>query len=217
MSHLFLLLFPSETQISAGFNQLSENEKEGIFLMREEEKLAHDIYLSFSDQWNIPIFNNIWNSKTRHFEAVGFLLNEFELNDPAFKKAGKFRNPKLVQLYDSLTHSGSQSLVNAFKAGAFFEELDIEDLQRLINETDNKTIISVFENLLRASGNHLRALTRQLSFQGIDYSPLVLSADEFQNIIKTPHQRGNGMGNCMMQSTNNSPGKGKMFRRRGHF
>lgn len=213
----FLLLFPSGTQISTGSDKLSESEKEGILLMREEEKLAHDIYLSFSEQWNIPIFNNIGNSETRHFEAVGFLLNEFGLNDPAFKKAGKFRNREIAQLYDSLTQSGNQSLVNALKAGALFEELDIEDLQRLITETDNETIISVYENLLRASGNHLRAFTWQLSFRDIDYSPTVLSADEFQNIIVTPHQGGNSMGNCMMQPINKSTGKGKMLRRRGHF
>ena len=98
----FLLLFPSGIQKSVGFDQLTLSEKEGILLMREEEKLAHDIYLNFTEQWNIPIFNNIGNSETRHFEAVGFLLNKLGLIIRHIKKQESFETRKLVQLYDLL-------------------------------------------------------------------------------------------------------------------
>ena len=206
---MILLLFPINQTEARRQEPLKEAEKEGILLMREEEKLAHDVYLHFTEQWNIPVFNNIRNSETRHFEAVGFLLEEFELNDPTYKKTGKFRNQELALLYDSLTNKNSRSLVGALKAGALVEEIDIQDLQRLISETNNETIISIYQNLLRASENHIRAFTQQLSFQGIEYVPQILSEDEYKSLINTPHQPGNSMGN-MMQPPNNFNGKGRM-------
>ena len=38
---------------------LSSQELDGILLIREEEKLARDVYLTLYDKWQIPIFNNI--------------------------------------------------------------------------------------------------------------------------------------------------------------
>jgi hypothetical protein len=196
---------------------LSEDEKDGILLMREEEKLAHDVYSHFADQWEIPVFKNITRSEFKHFEAIGYLLEEFELDDPASNKAGYFKNTELKHLYDSLTASGTQNIINALKAGAFIEELDIQDLQQLIKASDNDTIITVYENLLRASGNHLLAFTRQLSFRDINYAPSVLSVEEFDTILDSPQEGGKKMGNCMIQPNTENKQRGKMRRKRGGF
>jgi hypothetical protein len=54
--------------------------------------------------------------------------------------------------------------VEALKIGALIEEKDIFDLrEELENNVDNKDIAFVYQNLLKGSGNHLRAFTRVLS------------------------------------------------------
>jgi len=171
---------------------LTTEEKEGILLMREEEKLAHDVYKLLYEKWNLPIFNNISRSEARHIDAVGTLIDLNGLEDPAINIPGKFHNKELQELYKNLTEKGSKSLTAALEVGAFIEEVDINDLQELINQTSNETIKTIYGNLLWASGNHLRAFTGQLAFRDKPYIPVVLGEEEYEEIINTPHQRGKG-------------------------
>lgn len=180
-------------------SDLTEQEKDGLRLMREEEKLAHDVYAVLYENWKIPVFNNISKAETRHFEAIGYLLVENNIEDPAFTEVGKFRNLELANLYDSLISKGSQSLIAALEVGAFIEEVDIKDLIELVNEHPDENIKIVYENLLRGSENHLRAFSAQLAFRDGDYSPKVLDIEVYNNIISSEHQRGEIANNCIRQ------------------
>ncbi|MDB4583904.1 DUF2202 domain-containing protein [Draconibacterium sp.] len=171
---------------------LTDTEKKGIQLMREEEKLAHDVYQVLYKKWELPVFNNISNSEARHIDAVGSLIDNFGLKDPIINQAGKFQNKELTDLYKTLTKKGSKSLIAALEVGAFIEEIDIQDLQDLIDQTSNETIQMVYGNLLRASGNHLRAFTGQLSARSNDYVPQVLTEKQFRAILDTPPSGRNG-------------------------
>ncbi|HUV93138.1 MAG TPA: DUF2202 domain-containing protein, partial [Anaerolineales bacterium] len=61
---------------------LTEVEAEGLIFMREEEKLARDVYLTLYDQWDIPIFQNIARSEQTHTDAIKNLLDTYGLVDP---------------------------------------------------------------------------------------------------------------------------------------
>jgi hypothetical protein len=215
----FLILANLAVLKTASATKLSEAEKEGLQLMREEEKLAHDVYLFLNNKWELPIFNNILQAETRHFNAVGFLIENFELKDLSNKEVGNFQNKDLQHLYDSLTQKGSESLIAALQVGAFIEEVDIQDLNTLINSTSNETIRNTYQNLLRASGNHLRAFTGQLESRNNVYSPTVLKEKEYFAILETPHQKRGGNGTCVMQDNGcrnaQNNGKGNMRRWRG--
>jgi len=169
---------------------VSDAEKDGILYMREEEKLAHDAYLTLYEQWNLPIFDNIARSEQTHTDAVKTLIDKYGLVDPATTTIGTFSNPELQALYDSLLNTGSASLQSALEVGAAIEEIDILDLQEHIAETDNEDIKLVYENLMKGSRNHLRAFVSTLERQGYDYTPQYLSQDEYTAIISSPIERG---------------------------
>jgi hypothetical protein len=198
-------------------NPLTKAEKEGLQLMREEEKLAHDVYQFLHEKWQLPVFSNIANAETRHFNAVGFLLETFTIEDIALNEAGKFNNNEIAFLYDSLTTRGQESLVAALEVGAFIEEFDIADLQHLIEKNTDETIHAVYQNLLRGSRNHLRAFTFQLSNQGVYYTPKILTQENFYNIVESDHERG-GMNNSAFQpgNCNNQNIQGQTFRKQGN-
>ncbi len=180
---------------------LTDAEKEGIQLMREEEKLAHDVYIFLYDKWNMRIFSNISNAETRHFEAIGYLIDNYELKDNAKKEAGIFNNKELQELYNSLTEKGNKSLIAAFEVGALIEEVDIADLQKLLAAGQDSTITGVYENLLRGSENHLRAFTGQLENQNAKYTPMVLSETAYTKIIEGSHQKGDP-NSCIVPNKN---------------
>jgi len=80
---------------------------------------------------------------------------------------------------------GSVSIEDALKVGALIEETDIRDLKERLEQTDNEDVKLVFQNLLCGSENHLRAFIRLLKAYGIEYSPQVLSQEEFDEIVNT--------------------------------
>lgn len=179
---------------------LTEVEAEGLIFMREEEKLARDVYLTLYDQWDIPIFQNIARSEQTHTDAIKNLLDTYGLVDPMVNdKIGVFINPDLQALYDQLVAQGSQSLSDALKVGVAIEEIDILDLEKYIAQTDHADIQLVYENLLKGSRNHLRAFVSTLQRQtGETYQPQYLSQDVYDAIVGSAIERGgnrNGNGN----------------------
>ena len=162
---------------------ISEAERNGLILMREEEKLAGDVYAYFYEKYALRPFTNINKSEVRHSDAVLRLLTYFGIPDPALTETGKFTNPDIQALYNKLTADGSTT-ENALAVGAFIEEYDIADLRKLIAETQNADIKMVYTNLLNGSYNHIKAFTRVLAGRGVTYSPQIISIDELNEIIK---------------------------------
>ena len=139
---------------------LTQAEIDSLIVMREEEKLARDVYLTLADRWNAPIFSNIAKAETRHMSVVGQLIRANGLNDPvADDTVGSFTNPKFAQLYNELVEAGSRSLNDAYLVGVKIEEMDIKDLEDSLAQVSNSNIRRVYQNLLRASQNHLRAFS----------------------------------------------------------
>jgi hypothetical protein len=162
---------------------LTEEEKAGLLEMREEEKLAQDVYLFFYDMYNYPVFKNIAKAEAAHTKAVLWLINGYGLEDPLQEGLGNFTNPAFTDLYKQLTTQGSASLEEALKVGAFIEEYDINDLINLIEETESDNIARVYGNLLRGSEFHIKAFTNILKYKGETYSPTILSEEVYNDIL----------------------------------
>ena len=160
---------------------LSTSDIEALIFMREEEKLAHDVYLVLYDQWGATIFQNISRSEQTHTEAVKSLLDAYQIADPASGQSGEFTNPDLQALYDELVERGSLSLTEALRVGAAIEEIDILDLQQRLAETENSSVTRLFNNLLQGSYHHLNAFTTTLLTQGGEaYQPQYMTMENYQ-------------------------------------
>ena len=200
MKKIFLAIFLLSGTI-CGFAQqksiLNKQEKDAILYMREEEKLARDIYNLLYDKWEINPFDNIRQSEQIHMDRMKTLITTYQLEDPVTKnndKPGVFTNILLQQYYNELSISGSNSLIDALKAGAKIEELDIADIEERIKQTGRQDIVSSYNFLKMASENHLRAFVRRLKMQGIIYEPVILSKTEFEKIIVSEEARGRNGG-----------------------
>ncbi|MEN6378311.1 MAG: DUF2202 domain-containing protein [Methanofastidiosum sp.] len=169
---------------------LTDSEKEDLLYMREEEKLARDVYIKLYEKWNVPIFNNISNSEQTHTDSINFLIVRYGLNDPFVNEIGKFTNEELQSLYDSLMEKGNNSLEDALAVGATVEEVDIIDLEEAISNTDKADIKTVYENLMKGSRNHLRSFVSNMKSRGYSYTPQYLSQEEFDLIVNSQIERG---------------------------
>jgi hypothetical protein len=157
---------------------LSESEAAGIVFMREEEKLARDVYLTLHDAWGLRIFENIAASEQTHMDAVLGLIEAHGLDDPVGdNQIGVFVNTELQAMYDDLVASGSDSVEATLGVGALIEEVDIEDLAVYLEASTASDVVRVYERLLSGSENHLRAFASQLESYSIEYEPTVLDTE----------------------------------------
>jgi len=173
-------------------SELTEAEIAGLVWMREEEKLARDVYLTLYELWGQPVLQNIANSEATHTEAVLTLLERYSIPDPADGNAvGVFTNTELQALYDALVKQGAESLVAALKVGAAVEEIDILDLEERSAETEKTDILTVYANLTRGSRNHLRSFVRTLErTSGEVYIPQYMSQEAYDAIVTGEIERG---------------------------
>ncbi len=186
-----------QTDLQENLNGLTDADIASLIFMREEEKLAHDVYLVMYDLWGLPVFQNIARSEESHTNAVKQLLDTFNIPDPAdTSPPGVFVNPDLQTLYDDLVTMGERSLADALKVGGAIEEIDILDLQEALYETDNPEIQRVYQNLLRGSENHLRSFRSTLLQQtGETYIPQYMDVSVYDGILASAPARGNRNNN----------------------
>ncbi len=197
---------------------LSPEEVADLLKMREEEKLARDVYLTLYEQWGSQVFSNIARSEQMHMDAMGVLLDRYGLDDPVAQTndaRGVFNDPQIQDLYNQLVEQGSASLEAALTVGATIEDLDIKDLNEAIARTTHADIQTVYERLRTGSYHHMQAFVSNLRAQGADYTPQFISAEEFQRILsETPamggeHGRGQGhgpgQGDCQEMNSSVTP------------
>jgi hypothetical protein len=144
---------------------LSKEEKATLLFMREEERMARDLYLRFNKEYaryGVLIFGNIASSEQKHMDAVKRLLDKYGLTDPVGNNAiGEFDNTELAALHESLLTQGLMSVKEAFKVGVQVEKTDILDLAKAIAESDERCIDKVYLNLLEGSVRHRSAFKRK--------------------------------------------------------
>lgn len=169
---------------------LSKTDAANLIKMREEEKLAHDVYKYMAEKWDHQVFKNILQSEKMHGNMIKELLDYYQINDPYKEEDGKFQDVLMQNLYTDLITKGSESLQQAFWVGATIEDLDIADLEKIIAATSQQKIVEVYEELNRGSRNHIRAFTRQMNRLDVNYTPKYISAERYATILKTDHEEG---------------------------
>ena len=185
------------------------NEQIHLVFMREEEKLARDVYITLGKRYpDLTVFTNIVRSEQRHTNKVKSLLDRYGIEDPSSSdEVGEFTGEDygwyFTEKYDELVAWGYMSDIEALKVGAFIEELDMIDIAqcpKVIVETDNGIddflscgkvyadnldINRVYEYLLEGSKNHLRAYVRNIEIEigACNYEAQILTQEQVDEIL----------------------------------
>ena len=103
---------------------------------------------------------------------------------------GVFANDDLQALYDVLVATGESTQLNALWVGATIEDMDIFDIKHMLENTDKSDLVSVYENLMKGSRNHLRSFCGQLESSGEIYEAQYLEQSEVDSILNTAREAG---------------------------
>lgn len=171
--------------VSAAQAKLTASEAAHLRFIREEEKLARDIYYVLAEMWDLKIFVKIAESEQRHTDAVRIVIEKYAISDPAkATPPGVFANEELQKLYTILNERGKVSSLEALKIGALTEEKDIADINVAMKDTAKPDLLDLYAYLKDGSSMHLRGFMAEIRQAGGDYSPQFLSQEEFEKAIK---------------------------------
>ena len=150
-----------------GKTVLTDHQKDELFFIYQEEKLARDVYITLGKLYpRENTFASIQLSEQRHIDAAQGLCEKYDIDisDVNEDEVGNFKLPVLQDLYDNLVIQGRETLYDALGVGVFIEELDINDLTEAIENMDMPgDVVNVYENLREGSYNHLEAFEGALS------------------------------------------------------
>ena len=167
---------------------ISTADAEGLIFMREEEKLARDAYLYMYQEWGQQIFKNISGSEQNHMDLLLKRVEQYNLTDNVSQDTGVFNNTDLQLLYNQLIAQGKDSLVAGLIVGATIEEVDIVDLEKYINASNNEDLKCTYDVLLIGSRNHLRGFVKNMNNNNYSYTPQFLSQTDYDAIINGSHE-----------------------------
>ena len=140
---------------------LTDEQKDELFFIYQEEKVARDVYITLGKIYTDEnTFASIQKSEQRHIDAARGLCEKYGVSIEGVDEGsvGNFVLPVLQDLYDTCVGLGEESLLDALKVGELIEVTDIHDIDHVINDFDMPDdVISVFENLKEGSYNHLDA------------------------------------------------------------
>ncbi len=141
--------------------ELTADQRSTLAVMAETEKMAHDLYAAFGDKYQVPVFDRIAASETRHLDVVRTLLDRYGVSDPTSgKAAGSFASDEVQATYDRLLAEGLKSQDAALNVGQRVERTDIADLRAALEGLTAPDAKQVYQNLLESSERHLQAFQR---------------------------------------------------------
>ena len=197
---------------STDSSTLDDYEASHLTFMREEEKLARDVYLTFAGMWpDQPLFYNIaTKSEQTHTDTMRDKLEQYGVDDPNPETnvniqdtLGVFKGEEwgayFSDKFTALTDQGDISELGALYAGAFIEELDMHDIAECpevmvdagypdpcgLNYTEELGLINAYSFLIDGSESHLRAYVGQIEAveEYCTYEAQYLSQEEVDAIL----------------------------------
>jgi hypothetical protein len=162
-----------------------------LVFMREEEKVARDVYLGLYERYDLAIFSAIAAAEQSHMDAVLTQLVKHGIPDPAAGHAiGEFADTELQLLYVQALAASSADVAGAVKTGGLIEETDLADLDVATSNSSSVTIRNVYANLACGSRNHLRSFAATFaSLTGTGYVAQRLPQSRVDEMLAAPMER----------------------------
>ncbi|MEJ2480638.1 MAG: DUF2202 domain-containing protein, partial [Acidihalobacter sp.] len=177
-------------QAATGLNAQAAQE---LLYMREEEKLARDVYRQAYGRWGRPVFARVAQAEQRHMDIMGRMLAYYGLSDPIAdpNASGGFTDTRLAKLYAELTTRASKSAGDALQAAGLIEEVDIMDLEKAASSAPDALLRRAYANIERGSRNHLRGFTSEWTrLTAKPYTAQAMPQSAVDAIVASPIERG---------------------------
>ena len=206
---------------SESSTSLTQELKDSLAYMGNEERLAYDVYMNLynyhqeNNNLEIPqLYNIATNSETKHISIVQDLVKKYDINVSQLSNvdetvinnntlsstnmvSGVYDIQKIQDLYDMLYARGVSSWQDALEVGCMVEVTDVNDLDGYIQQaqaSNASDVQSAFETLRSGSYNHYWSFDAGLKNMGISDGCCGLG-EEYCHPEYPQNEQGQGNGN----------------------
>lgn len=203
-----------KTAILSAPATLTQEVKDTLAYMGNEERLAYDVYnylYAYHNNSLMQLNNIATKSESTHIQTVQFLVRKYisdyseftivDRNESAYREtaiadmvAGAYDIQAIQDLYDALVAKGVQSPRDALEVGCMVEVTDINDLVEDIQKAEDANasdVVMAFEFLRDGSYNHYWAFDKGLKNMGVSDGCCALGT-EYCHPEYPQAQKGNG-------------------------
>ena len=158
---------------NGGTTELNEDQRERLFFIYQEEKVARDVYIYWGNKYpEESTFASIQLAEQRHMDSAQKLCEKYGIDismvDESEAGYGEFFVPYLQDLYKTCLILSGSTLAEALAVGVLVEETDIGTLTDTIDPDIQEVgempadVISTYETLREGSYNHLESFNARL-------------------------------------------------------
>ena len=144
--------------------------KSALAYMYDEERLAKELYLAINEKQPVKQLSKIASrAEGRHIDAVNSLARKYGVATPP-QITGRYAHSEIQNLFNRLYSKGIRSQRDALEVGCMVEVVDVNDLNRYINEAQQanaQDVVQTFDFLRKGSYNHYWAFDRGLKQLGV--------------------------------------------------
>jgi hypothetical protein len=178
-------------------NPLTNEQKEDLVFMYNEEKLARDVYASLNEINPSYTLSNIsTRSEQTHMNLVYDLVDKYDLDTQNLSslEGNTFSLDEIQSLFDTLLSIGTPSAEASLQVGCMVEVTDINDLLKRMDEAEGvEDIEAVYDVLLSGSYKHYWAFDNALKTMGVT-DGCCSAGDEYCKTAQEYPQESNGNG-----------------------
>ena len=151
--------------------KLTQKQKDRLFFIYQEEKVARDVYIYLSDEYpNESTFASIQLAEQRHMDSAQKLCEKYDIDismiDESANDYGHFEVTYLQNLYNKCIDLSGDILEDALAVGVLIEETDIGTLTDTIDGEVGEMpddVINTYYTLREGSYNHLESFEARLA------------------------------------------------------
>ncbi len=161
--------FAKGRKSSTSVTELTEEQKDTLFYIFQEEKVARDVYITLGKQYpGEATFANIQLSEQEHILSAQVLCERYGIDTSSVNLSleddfvGQFELLEMQELYNACIELGQESLLDALKVGEQIEITDIDDLDDAA-EGMPSDVVNVYASLKEGSLNHLDAFQKAIA------------------------------------------------------
>ena len=153
-----------------GTTELDDDQKDRLFFIYQEEKVARDVYHYLGDLYpDESTFASIQLAEQRHMDSAQELCESYGIDISMIDESiyGEFFVDYLQKLYEKCIRLGEKKLIDALEVGVLIEETDIGTLTDTIDAIDVETmpadVVNTYMTLREGSYNHLESFEARLA------------------------------------------------------
>ncbi len=202
---------PIQAALDAPKSNLTQEAKDSLSFMGNEERLAYDVYLKLNETYSLKQFYNIaTKSEYKHITAVQDFVKKYDLEESDFGNvdlnplglrdkniesmpSGSYDISHIQELYNNLIAKGEQSKIDAIQVACMVEVVDVNDLNNKIVDAQNSNasdIVTLFEFLRQGSYNHYWSFDKALKDEGVSDGCCSLGSEYCKTPEEYPEKKG---------------------------